>query len=184
MTWRTALLVVAGGFGAAFAACDRSRSRDDTAFGQVSHAGVTALEPGIPDLASAAAHGQTIFVPAYSAVATGDNSALYPLAITLSVRNTDQKQPIVLTAVAYHHQDGHQVHAFLKSPVRVAPLAAAEFFVSESDMSGGTVSSFLVEWKSTSPVSDPIVESLMVGTASNQGISFTCPGRVIADLGR
>jgi hypothetical protein len=184
MIWRIALLVVAGGLVTAFLACNRPRSLDDTAFGQVSHAGVTALEPGSPDLASVTTHGQTIFIPAYSAVATADNAALYPLAITLSVRNTDQKQPIVLTAVAYHHQDGRQVHAFLKSPVRVAPLAAAEFFVSESDMSGGTVSSFLVEWKSPSPVSDPIVESLMVGTTGNQGISFTCPGRVIADLGR
>jgi hypothetical protein len=144
---------------------------------------VAALEKSSLDRAAPAA-GQTVFVPAYSAVATGDNYALYPLAITLSVRNTDPKHAIVLTSVDYYHPDGRRIREFLKSPLRIAPLAAAEFFVSESEMSGGTVSSFVVDWISAERATAPVVESLMVGTAGTQGISFTCPGRVTADLGR
>ena len=43
------------------------------------------------------------FAKAISAVATADNSQLYQLAITLSVRNTDRTLPIVITAIRYHH---------------------------------------------------------------------------------
>jgi hypothetical protein len=72
----------------------------------------------------------------------------------------------------------------LKRPLRVESLAAVEFFVKESDTSGGISASFLVEWLSEKPATSPVVESVMVGTASAQGISFTCPGRVLTDRGR
>jgi hypothetical protein len=144
-------------------------------------AGVSSLPPDSPEVAAATAAGQTIFVPAYSAVATADNSLLYPLAITLSIRNIDRRHPIIVTAVGYRHQDGGAVRDLLKTPLRIAPLAATQFFVRESDSTGGNASSFLVDWSAADAVTSPIVESLMVGTTGNQGISFTCPGRVIAD---
>jgi len=139
------------------------------------------VEPGSPDLADAGKHGQTIYVPAYSAVAIADNAQLYQLAITLSVRNTDRTLPIVITAIRYHHQDGRLVRDMLKTPLRVAPMASLEFFVRARDTSGGIVPSFLVDWVAEPAASAPIVESVMVGTSSSQGLAFTCPGRVVAD---
>ena len=59
-----------------------------------------------------------------------------------------------------------------------------EFFVKESDTSGGVSASFLVEWVAEQAVTAPVVESVMIGTASTQGISFTCPGRVLSDRTR
>jgi hypothetical protein len=141
--------------------------------------GTSAVEQGAVELA--AAGGQTIYVPAYSAVATADNSQLYQLAITLSVRNTDRSLPIIVTAIRYHHQDGRLVREYLKAPLRIAPLAALEVYVRECDTSGGTASSFLVDWLGDPAASHPMVESVMVGTTGNQGISFTCPGRVVAN---
>jgi hypothetical protein len=56
--------------------------------------------------------------------------------------------------------------------------------VKESDTRGGVSASFLVEWVAEQSVSAPLVESVMIGTASTQGVSFTCPGRVIDDRRR
>jgi hypothetical protein len=144
--------------------------------------GITAVDAGSPELS--ATGGQTIYIPAYSAVTIVNHSQLYQLAITLTVRNTDAKQPIVVTSIRYHHQDGRFIRDLVSGPMRVAPLAALESFVPESDTSGGTAVSFLVEWIGDPSVSPPLVESVMVGTAGTQGVSFTCPGRVVADRGR
>jgi hypothetical protein len=163
-------------------ACERPQHAEVRAGGDGPRPEAMTVELGSPELAAAA--GQTIYVPAYSAVATADNARLYQLAITLSIRNTDRRLPIVVTAVKYHHQDGRLVRDFLKTPLRLAPLAALEFYLREGDTSGGNSSSFLVEWVGGPAASVPVVESVMVGTAGNQGISFTCPGRVVADRGR
>lgn len=100
------------------ASCGRPQQHD-VARGGGPRPGVSEIEPGKADLPDAA--GQTIYVPAYSAIATADNPQLYQLAITLSVRNTDQDQPILLTDVRYHDQDGRLVRSFLKKPLRIAP---------------------------------------------------------------
>ena len=131
-----------------------------------------------------AVNGQTIYIPAYSSVFTSDSSHPFNLAVTLSIRNADREHPIVITSVRYFDHDGKLIHDYLKKPLRVGPMAAVEFFVKESDTSGGVSASFLVEWLSEEPVTSPVVESVMVGTASTQGVSFTCPGRVLTDRGR
>lgn len=125
--------------------------------------------------------GQTIYVPAYSSILTTDAATRYNLAVTLSVRNTDRDRPIVLTSVRYVDHDGVVVREDLTKPIRLAPLAAAEFFVTESDSSGGVSASFLVEWAAEKAVTDPLVEAVMISTASGQGLSFTSRGRVIAE---
>ncbi len=125
--------------------------------------------------------GQTLYVPAYSSIFTADDSRPFNLAVTLSVRNTDRDHAIVITSVRYFDHNGKLIHDYQKRPLRVGPMAAVEFFVKERDTSGGISASFLVEWLAEEVVSAPIVESVMVGTASAQGLSFTSPGRVVAD---
>ena len=128
--------------------------------------------------------GQTIYVPAYSRVPTSDSARTFNLAVTLSVRNADRSRPIVVSSVRYLDADGHLVREFLARPLQLAPLASKNFFVKESDTSGGTSASFLVEWFAERPATAPVVETVMIGTASSQGISFVSPGRVIAERDR
>jgi hypothetical protein len=176
-------ILIAGTTLAAGASCDR-RTPDVNVRGVAPppDVGAVAIEPGKAD--QAAADGQTIYVPAYSAIATADNSRLYQLAITLTVRNTDRTDPIVLSAARYYDRNGRLIRDFLEKPLRIAPLAATEFFIREGDTRGGTAACFLVDWVAERDVSDPVVEAVMVGTTGNQGISFTYPGRVVADRGR
>jgi hypothetical protein len=127
-----------------------------------------------------AAVAQRIYVPVYSHILTSDDARPYNLAVTLSVRNTDDARPIVVNLVRYHDQDGRLVRDYLKTPRKLAPLASIDFFVKENDTSGGSSASFLVEWFAEERVSDPVVEAVMIGTSGTQGISFISPGRVVS----
>lgn len=125
--------------------------------------------------------GQTIYVPVYSQVPVGDKGHPFALSVTLSIRNTDRSGPIVIRSVNYFDQDGRLIRSFLKRPVRVSPMASVDYFVEERDLSGGISASFLVEWVAEQPVSNPLTEAVMVGTASSLGVSFTSRGSIVAE---
>jgi hypothetical protein len=48
---------------------------------------------------------------------------------------------------------------------------------------GGVGANFIVEWIAEKEVSEPVVEAVMISAASNQGISFVSPGRIIKNHG-
>jgi hypothetical protein len=123
--------------------------------------------------------GQRVYVPAYSHVLVGDRAARFDLAATLSVRNTDPVNSITVTAADYHDGTGRLVKRCLARPRVLPPLAATEVFVPESDTTGGLGASFLVSWASDAAVSAPVIECLLIGARSGQGISILSPGRVI-----
>src|SRR4051794_39861229 len=83
--------------------------------------------PGVAeiDLESAdqgeAAVSRRVSVPAYSHILTSDDARPYNLAVTLSVRNTDDARPIVVRRVHYHDRDGRLIRDYLKKPLRIAP---------------------------------------------------------------
>ena len=60
-------------------------------------------------------------------------------------------------------------------------MASTDFVVAEDDMSGGVGANFIVEWSAGIEVTVPVVEAVMISTASQQGISFVSQGRVIKD---
>ena len=125
------------------------------------------------------AMGQTIYVPIYSKIYHFNKTRTFQLAATLSIRNTDPKNPIIITSVNYYNSDGKIAKKHLESPVKLAPLASTDFVVPENDQTGGSGANFLVEWVAETKVFEPIIEAVMVSTASQQGISFISVGRVI-----
>ena len=125
------------------------------------------------------ATGQTVYVPIYSEIYYFDKSKTLQLAATLSVRNTDSQNSMIITSVKYYSSAGDLVREHLDSPLQLAPLASTDFIVNQNDQTGGSGANFLVEWISEAEVSEPIVEALMVSTNSQQGISFVSQGRVI-----
>jgi hypothetical protein len=123
--------------------------------------------------------GQRVYVPAYSHILIGDRGAPFNLAATLSVRNTDPANAVTVTAVDYYDGSGRLVKRHLDRPHVLRPLAATEVFVPESDTSGGFGASFLVTWTAEAAATPPVVECLLIGARSGQGISILSPGRVI-----
>jgi hypothetical protein len=125
--------------------------------------------------------GATVYVPVYSHIYVGVKGITFDLAISLSVRNVDPTVPILISSVAYYDSSGKLVRNYVKKPIEVAPLASVDFFVSERDTTGGFGAAFVVKWKSSRKVNQPIIEGVMAGTRAGQGISFTSRGQVIED---
>ncbi len=125
---------------------------------------------------------QTIYVPLYSHIYADDRYKNKPFALTatLSIRNTDPDNPFMLDTVNYYDSEGKKLRAYIDSPVQIKPLASTRFIIRESDKEGGSGAKFLVHWHADNAVSEPIVESIMIGTQMQQGISFISPGRVIS----
>ncbi|WP_414569979.1 DUF3124 domain-containing protein [Nostoc sp. CCY 9925] len=125
------------------------------------------------------AMGQTIYVPVYSHIYHHNRQEIFELAITLSIRNTDLNNSMVVTSVRYYNSDGKLVKQYLERPIQLDALASTDFFINRNDTSGGLGANFIVEWVAQTQISEPIVEAVMIGTDFQQGISFTSSGRVI-----
>ncbi|MEW5745895.1 MAG: DUF3124 domain-containing protein [Nitrospirota bacterium] len=125
--------------------------------------------------------GQTVYVPAYSHVYITDRAYPFNLAVTLVIRNTDPRNAITVTAVEYYDDHGKLVRRFINKPRTLGPMASTSFFIKESDTSGGIGANFIVRWNAEREVNAPIIESVMIGGRSGQGISFTSPGQEIRD---
>ncbi len=120
-----------------------------------------------------------IYVPIYSAIYYEDRRRTIDLAATLSVRNTDMKNSIVLRSVDYYSTQGKLVRKYLSAPVELGPMSTADFIVARTDSSGGAGANFVVDWVSSKPVSEPIAEAVMVSTGSSQSISFISRGETV-----
>lgn len=129
--------------------------------------------------AAASSQGRTVYVPVYSMVYTGDRAVPIRLASTLSIRNTDEKNPIRITGVDYYSSEGRLVRKMLSSPRSLGPLASTSIFIKEKDVTGGFSSSFLVRWEAEGKVSSPIIECVNIGAYSGLGISFVTMGREV-----
>ena len=128
------------------------------------------------------AMSQTIYVPVYSHIYHQDRQEIFNLAATLSIRNTDLTNPIIITSVRYYDSNGKLVKQYLEQPIQLAALASTDFYVNRNDTSGGLGANFIVEWVAEKEISDPVVEAVMIGTESSQGISFISSGRVIKSV--
>jgi hypothetical protein len=125
--------------------------------------------------------GQTLYVPVYSHIYSGDRERPVYLAATCSIRNTDSSRAIRLLQVDYLNSEGKLLRRYLDQPVELGPMASTRYIVGESDKAGGSGANFIVRWEAASPVSPPIAEGIMISTASQLGISFTSRARVIPD---
>lgn len=123
--------------------------------------------------------GQLLYVPAYSHIYYGNKENQFFLTVTLSIRNIDPKNEITITKVDYHETDGYRLTKYLHEPRKLGPMGSMRYVVAENDKAGGSGANFIVEWEAEKPVNPPVVESIMIGTYSQQGISFTSRARVI-----
>jgi len=65
--------------------------------------------------------------------------------------------------------------------VQLGANASTHFVIKESDDKGGSGANFIVRWRSDIQVNAPIIESIMIGTLNQQGVSFTSREQVIGD---
>lgn len=123
--------------------------------------------------------GQRIYVPAYSHIYSGNKERPFLLTVTLSIRNIDPTSIINVTLVDYYETQGKLLKSYIDSPIILKPLESLRYVIPERDKSGGSGANFIVEWHSEKLINRPIIESIMIGAQSQQGISFTSRGREI-----
>jgi hypothetical protein len=125
--------------------------------------------------------GQTVYVPVYSHIYSGDRERPFDLASTVSIRNTDVHHSITVTEAKYYNSEGDLLKDHIQEPLLLKPLGTFRIVVGESDKAGGSGAKFIIRWRSKRPVNVPIVEAVMIGTQMGQGISFTSRGQVVME---
>lgn len=125
--------------------------------------------------------GQTVYVPAYSNVFSGPRRLPFQLATTLSIRNTDFSASFRVSSIDYYDTDGKLVRRYLQRPLVIGPLASSYVHIEEKDVTGGFGANFIVRWQADALIDTPIIECVMIGATSGQGISFVSPGQEIRE---
>jgi len=123
--------------------------------------------------------GQSVYVSIYSHIYSGIKARPFDLAAILSIRNTDISQSVTLVSVKYYDTEGKLLKEYLDEPLELKALASTRYIIMEDDKAGGSGANFIVKWKSNKKVTPPIIEAVMIGTHSGQGISFVSRGQVI-----
>lgn len=123
--------------------------------------------------------GQTVYVPVYSNVFSGPRSLPFQLAATLSIRNTDMDSWLRISSIDYYDTSGKLIRRYQDKPLSLAPLASTYVHIEEKDVAGGFGANFIVKWQADRTINVPIIECVMIGATSGQGISFVSPGQPI-----
>lgn len=132
--------------------------------------------PGTNGFGIDTANGQTLYVPVYSHIYAGGSSPLL-LETTLSVRNTDPENSIVLLEADYYDTQGELVERYIEGPAEIGPLQTVEFLVRKQDKRGGSGANFILRWSARQPVFEPLVQAVMAGMARGHSVSFVTEGR-------
>jgi hypothetical protein len=125
--------------------------------------------------------GETVYVSIYSNVHAGPKGTPFLLSAMVSIRNTDPKNEITITGADYYDTYGKKIESYIKSPITLKPLASTIFNIKEYDNRGGPGANFLVKWNSKKMINQPIIEGVMLGLRSGQGVSFICPGQILIE---
>lgn len=128
--------------------------------------------------------GQTLYVPVYANIFSAPRKIPFNLATMLSIRNTDMVHAITVASADYYDTRGRLLRRFYQRPFTLAPLESTYVYIAADDTQGGAGANFIVRWYASREVNAPLVESVMTGMKSGQGISFTGPAREIRETVR
>lgn len=152
----------------------------ETLEGQLQYQTPELYQPSAGSYSILLVDAQTVYVPAYSHIyARGGNAHL--LETTLSIRNTDPDNSILINSVDYYDTQGKLVKTYLDKAVKLKPLQTTAYLVKKQDTRGGSGANFIVTWSAEQAVYEPIIEAIMVGASNNQPISFISQGRPLAN---
>jgi len=125
---------------------------------------------------------ESVYVPIYSHIYYEDNQHQLTLVGTLSIRNTDGANSIILKSIRYYDTHGELKETLLSKPMKLGPYATADVVVPRTNDSGGSGANFVVEWVAEEKVAEPLIEAVMVSTGSSQSVSFVSRGVVIVHV--
>lgn len=122
---------------------------------------------------------EMVYIPIYSDIYYLDSKHTFSLTATLSIRNTSFTDSIYVFSIDYYNSGGQKVRRYNESTLLIKPMESVEFVVENKDDTGGVGANFVVEWGAKPGAQKPYFQGVMIGTTSQQGISFTTDGIVI-----
>lgn len=123
-------------------------------------------------------HGKS-YLSVYSQIYSRSERMTHNLTAMISMRNTSETDSIYLTRAEYFDTHGTSIRKYFKSPIYLAPMETTEIIIDEVDVSGGTGSNFILEWKIPRNTPEPLFECIMTSTMGQQGLSFTTQAKRI-----
>lgn len=123
---------------------------------------------------------ETDYVPVYSDIYHHDGTMRFQLTTTISVRNISMKDSAYVLNAVYNDSYGKLLRSFVARPILLKPLEAIEFVIEDKEDKGGAGASLILEWGGSRSANQLLIQSVMIGTAGQQGISFTSKAEVIA----
>ena len=97
----------------------------------------------------------------------------------LSIHNIDPGSSITILKADYYDSNGKFIESYIKTPISLKPFTHTFIYLKEYDKRGGPGANFIVKWRASKNVNQPIVEALMYG--SRAGLSFTSSGQIITE---
>ncbi|WP_431136779.1 DUF3124 domain-containing protein [Psychroserpens mesophilus] len=119
------------------------------------------------------------YLSIYSQIYSQSEHKTHNLTAMVSLRNTSIKDTIFLLKAEYFDTHGKTVRSYFNETIYLAPLETTEIIIDEKDISGGTGSNFIFEWKTPKNCPQPLFEGIMNSTMGQQGLSFVTQGHRI-----
>ncbi|MFD1162158.1 DUF3124 domain-containing protein [Hwangdonia seohaensis] len=113
------------------------------------------------------------YLSIYSQIYSMSEHTTHNLTSMVSMRNTSESDTIYLLRAEYFDTHGKSVRKYFDAPIFLAPMETTEIIIDEVDVSGGTGSNFILEWKIPRNCPEPLFEGIMTSTMGQQGLSFT-----------
>lgn len=113
------------------------------------------------------------YLSVYSEIFSLSEHTTHNLTSMVSLRNISETDTIYILRAEYYDTHGKSVRTYFNYPIYLAPLETTEIIIDEIDVSGGTGSNFIFEWKTPRNCPEPLFEGVMSSTMGQQGLSFT-----------
>jgi len=119
------------------------------------------------------------YVPVYSDIYHQDGTKRFLLTATVSLRNTSMVDTAIILSVTYYDSHGKKLKEYIDKAVILSPLESIEFVVEEAENRGGAGASFIIDWGAARYSKQLLIQSIMIGSYGQQGISFLTEARVM-----
>lgn len=121
------------------------------------------------------------YLPVYSHIYHTEESEMFNLSNTISIRNVSLTDSIYIKSIDYFNTSGENIRNYLKFSIFLKPMETIEIITTEKDNAGGSGANFVFDWAVKEGKNEPLFEAIMISTYGQQGLSFTTRGIVISE---
>lgn len=125
---------------------------------------------------------ETDYLPVYSDIYYMDGTRRFPITATISIRNTSMADSAFILSARYYNSYGKIIRSYLDSTLLLSPLESIELVVEEKESEGGAGANFIIDWAATKYSGQILIQSVMISTYGQQGVSFLSEAKIIKSV--